>query len=125
MYITQSNIYDGALYCENSKSLSIFTKKLHRRYSLGFLVRLCSLKTLQTLYFFKVYYIIRLLKSPIFFKVLLLIHQRKFYSHVATHMMCPGSFISLTSFSCFFKPIMIFAVDINCYLDLISANYMY
>ena len=24
----------------------------------------------------------------------------------------------------FFKPIGIFAVDINCYLDLISTNYM-
>ena len=39
--------------------------------------------------------------------------------------MFPWSFISLTSLhQLFFKPIRIFAVDINCYLDLISTNYM-
>ena len=64
LYITQLNIYDGVSSMENSKPLSIFTKKLHRRYSLGFSIRLCFLKTLQKIYFFKVFYI-RLLKSVI------------------------------------------------------------
>ena len=44
-----------SFYCENRKPLNIFTKKLHRR---------CSL-TLQTFYFFKIFYIIRLLKSVV------------------------------------------------------------
>ena len=30
----------------------------------------------------------------------------------------------ITTSSVAFKPIRIFAVDINCYLDLISTNYM-
>ena len=50
-------------YCENSEPLSIFTKKLHHRCSLGFLIRLCFLKTFQRFYYFKILYIIRLLKS--------------------------------------------------------------
>ena len=45
-----------SFYCENSKPLRIFTKKLRRRCSLGF-------NTLQTIYFFKEFYIVRLLKS--------------------------------------------------------------
>ena len=45
--------------------------------------------------------------------------------HEATHVMCPWSFISLTSlYQLFFKPIRSFAVDINCYLDLISTGFM-
>ena len=35
-HITQLDIYDGAFISKNSKQLSIFTKKLHRRCSLGF-----------------------------------------------------------------------------------------
>ena len=46
-----------------STTLSIFTRKLHRRYSLGFWKRLCLLKTLQTFNLFRVFNIIRLLKS--------------------------------------------------------------
>ena len=40
--------------------------------------------------------------------------------------MFPWSFTSLTSLhhQLFFKPIRTFAVNINCYLDLISTNYM-
>ena len=62
-----------SLYCENIKPLSIFTKRLHLR---------CSH------YFLKV--------------LLLLIHQtcwtfKRFYFHVATHVMFQCSFISLTS----------------------------
>ena len=33
--------------------------------------------------------------------------KRRFHFHVATHVMCPWSFISLTSFNCFFKSIRI------------------
>ena len=65
-----------SFYCENSKPLCISTKKLHRRcwfgllllsilYFLNFFFRLCFLKTLQTFYFFKVFYMIRSLKSVI------------------------------------------------------------
>ena len=65
LYIIHSNIYDGAfiVYSFNSKPLTIFTKKLHCRYSLGFKLRLYFFKTLQTINFFKVFYVIRLLKS--------------------------------------------------------------
>ena len=35
-HITQLDIYDGAFISKNSKQLSIFIKKLHRRCSLGF-----------------------------------------------------------------------------------------
>ena len=51
-----------------SKPWSIFTKKIHRRCSLGFYIRLCFVKTVQTFYFFKVFYIIRLLKRVISLK---------------------------------------------------------
>ena len=51
-----------------SKPLSIFTKKIHRRCSLGFYIRLCFVETVQTFYFFKVFYIIRLLKRVISLK---------------------------------------------------------
>ena len=67
-----------SFYCKNNKPLSIFTKNLHRRCSLRFLIHLCFyLKTLQTFYFFITFYIIlRLLKSVISLKYfLLLIHQ--------------------------------------------------
>ena len=60
------NIFGGlwwSFYWENSKSLSIFTKKLHCRYSLGLWIHLCFLKNYQTFCFFKVFRIIRLLKS--------------------------------------------------------------
>ena len=50
--------------------------------------------------------------------------KRRFHFHVATHVMCPWSFISLTSLNYFFKPIRTISVDTNCYLDLISTNYM-
>ena len=33
--------------------------------------------------------------------------KRRFHFHVAMHVICPWSFTSLTSFSCFFKPIRI------------------
>ena len=36
LYITQSSIYDRAFIVKISKPLSISTKKLHRRCSLGF-----------------------------------------------------------------------------------------
>ena len=52
--------------------LSIFTKNLHHRCLLGFSIRLCFLKTLQTINFFELLYIIRLLNSV---TLLLLIHQ--------------------------------------------------
>ena len=52
-------------YCENSKPLNIFTKKLHCIYSLGFQIHLCFLKALQKFYFFKVFYIRILWKSVI------------------------------------------------------------
>ena len=51
--------------------LSKFIKKLHRRYLLcilTFYIRLCFLKTLETFYFFKMFYTIRLLKSVISLK---------------------------------------------------------
>ena len=61
--------------------------------------------------------------SPLMWRYSLL--TRRIHFHVATHVMCPWSFKSVTSLHhCFFKPIRIFAVDINCYLDLISTNYM-
>ena len=41
-----------SFYCEKSKPLSIFIKRLHHRCSLGFHMRLCFLKTLQTFYYF-------------------------------------------------------------------------
>ena len=60
-----------SFYCEKSKQLGIFTKKLHHRFSLGFSIRHCFyLKTLQTFYFFKAFYIKRLLKSVVSCKVL-------------------------------------------------------
>ena len=52
----------------------------------------------------------------------MLIHQtwylikRRFHFHIATHVMCPWSFTSLTSFNCFLSQLG--------YLDLISTNYM-
>ena len=57
-----------SFYYGNSKPLSTFTKTLHRSYSLVFYICLCFLKTLQTLYFFKAFYIIRLLKSIVSLK---------------------------------------------------------
>ena len=33
-------------------------------------------------------------------------------------------YITYTLHQLFFNPIRVFAVDINCYLDLISTNYM-
>ena len=59
LYITQSNIYNG-IFIAKIISLNIFTKKLHRRCS--------NVLTLRTFYFFKVFYIIRLLKSIISLK---------------------------------------------------------
>ena len=51
--------------------------------------------------------------------------KRRFHFHVATHVICTWSFkLLITSLhQLFFKPIRIFAVDINCYLNLISTNY--
>ena len=56
-----------SLYYQNSNPLSIFTKKVPPRCSFGFYICLCFSKTLQTFYFFKVFYIIRLLKCVIIF----------------------------------------------------------
>ena len=33
VFRTQASIYNGSFYCENSKPLGIFTKKLYHRYS--------------------------------------------------------------------------------------------
>ena len=41
-----------SFYCEKSRPLSIFIKSLHHRCSLGFHIRLCFSKTLQTFYYF-------------------------------------------------------------------------
>ena len=66
------NIYDQAfivkIYCGNilCKRLSIFTKKLHRMYtSLGSKYTSAFWKLFWTFYFFKLSYILRLLKSVI------------------------------------------------------------
>ena len=72
------------------------------------------LKSVQSYYFFKV--------------LLLLIHQTcwtfnwKGFSNARDVLM--KFYITYINTSIVFKPIRIFAVDINCYLDLISANYM-
>ena len=59
-----------SFYWENSKPLNIFIKKLQRRCSLRFYVRLCFLKILQKFCFFKVFYIIcKTLEICYFFKV--------------------------------------------------------
>ena len=56
-----------SFYCENSKLLNIFTRKLHRRCSLRFYIHLCFFKTLRTFYFFKLFYI-KTLEICYFFK---------------------------------------------------------
>ena len=56
-----------SFYYENSKP-SVFTKKLNRRWLLGFLKGFFFLKTLQKYFFFKVFGIIRLLRSVICLK---------------------------------------------------------
>ena len=50
------------------------------------------------------------------------IKVKKFHLHVTTHVMCQWNFLPLHYIDYFFKPIRIFAVDINCYLHLISSN---
>ena len=86
------------------------------------------------IFFFNGFFIVRLLKSVqltnflwyssnmlnIYFLWLWL--KRRFYFHVATHVMSPWSFISLTSLHhhLFFKPIRIFAID-TC----VSAQTLY
>ena len=69
-----------SFYCENSKPLNIFTKKLHRWCSFVFQMRLCFLKTLWTFYFFKVFYILRLYKNLLQSTLLLLIHQTCYFN---------------------------------------------
>ena len=69
-----------SFYCENGKPLNIFTKKLHG-------MCLWFLKTLWTFYLFKVFYIVRLYKNLLFFKVLLLllIHQTCLFNTIKFH----------------------------------------
>ena len=51
--------------------------------------------------------------------------KRRFHFHVATHVICTWSFkLLITSLhQMFFKPIRIFAVDINCYLNLYQLRH--
>ena len=45
VYSEHSRISTMELFCENSKLFTIFAKKLHRRCSTGFLMRLCKDKS--------------------------------------------------------------------------------
>ena len=101
-----------SLYCENSNPLSILKKRHHRRCWLGFHIRICFLKTPRTFYHF----FIRLLKSvkSYFFlssnqqcwrtslifltkHAVIYLMKRRFHFYVAAHVMCPWSFMLLTS----------------------------
>ena len=56
-------------------------------------------------------------------QILCWIKIKKFHLHVTTHLMCQWNFLLLISLHrLFFKLVRIFAVDINCYLHLISSN---
>ena len=119
-----------SLYCENSKPLSMFTKKLHFRCSAWVPNTPLLFEDSPNVLFLK-YFLLQgswnLFNLIIFLKYFFkfMKHAEHFHFHAATHVMSQEVLYHLLlHINCFLKPIKIFVVDINCYLDLVSTNYL-